>query len=183
MPATEDSMKTLPEVLPFSVSRSHMRRPAISPAVTLLVPMKPSTGGGDLVVGNDHLDPGFAGGINRRIQRGVRARRDDDSLHSARDRVLHELHLLIDVRLRRRPELSDIDAEVLAGFLATGQHRLPERRVVGADDHVDLLTRRRSAAAASATGAARRCGSSPDHPDDQGDEGDSQNQGQRKNCS
>src|SRR5258705_381 len=76
------------------------------------------------------LDRGFGGAG------GVRAH--DDRLEAARDRVLPELDLLVDVGLRGGPERAPLDAEVVAGVLGPRQHDLPERRVAGLDDDVDL---------------------------------------------
>jgi hypothetical protein len=44
MPATEDSMRMSPEVLPCCLASRHIRSPACWPALTLSVPMNPSVG-------------------------------------------------------------------------------------------------------------------------------------------
>ena len=122
--------------------------------------------GGHGRVGDDHLGAALAGALDHVVERVGRVRRDDDRVGAARDRVLDQLDLLVDVGLRRRAEQADLDAVVGAGLLRAGQHRLPERRVGRLDDHVDLLAGHRAAAAAPAARrrpAGRAAGDDAEH--------------------
>ena len=63
-------------------------------------------------VGDDHLGPALAGAVDHVVERVGRVRRDDDRVRAARDRVLDELDLLVDVGLGGRAEQADVDAVV-----------------------------------------------------------------------
>ena len=148
-------------VLPCCLTSWHMRSPACSPALTLSVPMKPSAGRRHRGVGEDDLDPGRAGALDRAVERVGGVRREHDRVRAAGDRVLDELDLLVDVGLGRRAEQAHLQAVVAAGLARPGEHRLPERRVRRLDDHVDLLAGRRAAVAAAARGRRGRSRSGP----------------------
>src|SRR5262249_9990098 len=109
-----------------------------------------------------------------------RVRGEHDGVNPARDRVLDELDLLVDVGLGRGPEEPDLDAVVAAGLARPGQHRLPERRVRRLDDHVDLLAGRPTAVTAAAAARRPTGRATTDDADHQRDERDDSDQRQRE---
>src|SRR4029079_17247390 len=101
-------------------------------------------------VGEDDLRAGRAGALDRGVERVRGVRREHDRVRAARDRVLDELDLLVDVGLGRRAEQPDLQTVVSARLPRPGEHRLPEGRVRRLDDDVDLLARRGAAGATAA---------------------------------
>ena len=168
-------MRMSPELLPAFLARSHMRLPACSPALTLSVPMKPSTSVVTAVSAVTTLIPALRARLMALLSALDEFARQDDGVRPARDRVLDQLDLLVDVGLRGGPEEPDLEAVVAAGLARPGEHRLPERRVRRLDDHVDLLAGGLASAAAAAR-ARRSAGRTPaddaDHQCDEHDDGD-----------
>nr|WP_261976554.1 hypothetical protein [Curtobacterium sp. B8] len=118
--------------------------------------------GGDAGVGGDHLDAGFPGCVDGRVQGLARAGCDDDRIRSARHGVLDELHLAGDVGLRCRTEGVDVDSVVLGCCFRTGEEGLPVLGVGCPDDHVDLHSGGRTCGSGATRVGVRDGGSSAD---------------------
>jgi hypothetical protein len=153
-PATEDSIRTLPELLPSAlICEQSVAR--LLAGLDVVGADEALAAGRHRGVDGDDLDATVAGALDRRVQRLGEVRREDDRVDAARDRVLEQLDLLVDVGLGRRPEEPDLQPEVRGGLARAREHRLPERRVGGLDDGVDLCAGRGSTGAARTTAAVR----------------------------